>query len=107
MAYAFRCKNCNSLADGAHAGVNAVPAKCSTCGAGIVFTPDGVKHFDEDNWVVLAELPPADLKKVLDYHGISEDDVEVHVPAGAANPSHEPVSLHAVVADGVSAEVNA
>jgi hypothetical protein len=106
MAYAFRCKACNSLAEASHAGVNAVPAKCSTCGAGISFTPDGIKHFDEDNWVVLADLPAADLEQVLEYHGISADEIEAHVPTGA-DPSHEPVSLHAAVADGVSAEVNA
>lgn len=99
MAYAFRCRNCNSLADSAHAGERAVPAKCSTCGAGVRFSPDGIKTYDEDNWLVLADASDHELAQVFKFHAIGPDDVEVHVPTVPADPDHVPVDLSAEAAD--------
>jgi hypothetical protein len=104
MAYAFRCKNCNSLAEASHAGERALPAKCSTCGAGVSFTPDGIKTYDEDNWVALADLSPADLKPILTYHAISADEIEAHEPVAGGVAEREPTHIHADVAEGAGAD---
>src|SRR4051812_9249906 len=95
MAYAFRCKNCNTLEEAGHAGERQVPAKCRTCGAGVRFTPDGIKTYQEDNWAVLADLPADELDEVLEYHGITADEVVAHSPTEAVDPDHVPVSIGA------------
>jgi hypothetical protein len=105
MAYAFRCKNCKRLETSAYAGVRDLPARCSVCGAGVSFTPDGIKTYDDSNWEVLADLPEDELAAVLDYHKLDPSEIEVHVPAvedGAVD--RVPVSLHAVASEGVGTE---
>jgi ferredoxin len=104
MAYAFRCKKCNSLAEASHAGERSVPAKCSTCGAGVSFSPEGVITYDESNWIVLADLSDAELKPILDYHKIADSDIEEHVPAMAAAASRSPLHVVAETSEGMGAE---
>jgi len=104
MAYAFRCKNCNSLAEASHAGERTVPAKCSTCGAGILFSPTGEMTYQEDNWIVLADLSDKEVAPILDYHKISADDVEAHAPAMAAAASRAPIHVVAEANEGIGAE---
>lgn len=102
MAYAFRCRNCNSLAESEHAGERDVPAKCSTCGAGVSFSPDGIKTYDPDNWLVLADASAHELAQVLKFHAITEDDVAVHVPTPATDQNHEPVDISVEAAEEIS-----
>ena len=104
MAYAFRCLNCNSLEESVHAGERAVPAKCRTCGAGVSYSPDGIKSYHPENWVVLADLDGDGLDEVLDYHKITEDDIELHVPAEPASPDHEPVEISVEAEDATPAQ---
>lgn len=93
MAYAFRCRNCNSLESADAAGERRVPIKCPTCGAGVSWSPDGVRTEDPDNWIVLAELSDKELKPILEYHAIDAAEIEAHTPLKAADPDHVPVSI--------------
>lgn len=104
MAYAFRCNNCNSLAEAEHAGERDRPAKCATCGAGVRFTPDGIKSYDDDNWTILADLTDDELEPILEYHALSLDDISVHVPTPAVDPDHEPVSISVEAQDSTPAQ---
>lgn len=104
MAYAFRCRSCNTLAEAEHAGERAVPAKCATCGAGVSFSPDGIKTYDDDNWLVLAEATPHELAQVLKYHALTVDDVEAHEPTPAVDPDHAPVSISVEATDATPAQ---
>lgn len=104
VQYAFRCNNCNSLAEAGHAGERQVPAKCTTCGKGVRFTEDGIKTYDEDNWTVLADLDGDGLLDVLDYHGITPDDITRHVPAEPADPEHQPVNIEVSANEAVEAQ---
>lgn len=104
MAYAFRCNTCNSLEESAHAGERDVPAKCRTCGAGVSYTPDGIKSYQPENWTVLADLDGDGLLDVLEYHAISEDEIEAHVPADPASPDHEPVEIFVETTDATPAQ---
>lgn len=104
MAYAFRCKKCNSLEPAKLAGERAVPIKCPTCGAGVSFSPDGVKTESPENWIVLAELADGELAPILKYHAIGKDEIEAHTPDKPANPSHTPVSLHVVAGESSASE---
>ena len=97
MAFAFRCKNCNTLETAEYAGERDVPIKCATCGAGVSFDKQGVKTEDPDNWIVLADLSDAELKKVTAYHG--DIEVEKHTPIAATDPGRAPRSLHVVAAE--------
>ena len=100
--YAFRCKTCNSLEPAALAGERPVPIKCPTCGAGVTFSPDGIRTEDPSNWVVLADLSDKELKPILEYHAIDASEIEGHTPIEPADPNHVPVAL-AVEAGEVTA----
>lgn len=76
MKYAFRCAKCGRLEPAANAGENRFPHACSVCGAGVSFTPNGVKMLDAGAWEVLAEASEARLAEL----GITREDVESHVP---------------------------
>lgn len=82
MAYAFRCRNCNSLLEAAAAGERTVPIKCPSCGAGVSWriadNGDPIKTENPDNWIVLADLTGKELAEVTDYHG--EIEIEAHEP---------------------------
>lgn len=118
MSHAFRCKNCNSLEESGAAGERDVPAKCRTCGAGVSFTPDGIKTYDPDNWAVLADLPAGELADVLEYHAIGADEIEAHVPFKTEfvdgehvaspltgdEPAHEPVIIDVETVDEARVE---
>jgi hypothetical protein len=104
MAYAFRCLNCNSLEESAHAGERAVPAKCRTCGAGVSYSSDGIKTYHPENWVVLADLPEDELQPILEYHALDVAEVEAHVPADPATPDHEPVEISVETEDATPAQ---
>lgn len=81
MKYAFRCRTCRHLVDAGAAGERTVPAACPACGAGVSFDPSsGVKQYDEDNWIILADLPAEELDEVLAFHAIEKRDVERHAP---------------------------
>lgn len=104
MPYAFRCKNCNSLEEAEHAGERSVPAKCRTCGKGVLFTPDGIKSYDEANWIVLADLDGDGLADVLDYHKIEADEIVAHVPSEPVDPDHVPVHVEVSAEDVIGAD---
>lgn len=73
---AFRCKNCGHLEAAEHAGENALPHACSVCGAGVTFTPQGIKIANPGNWEVLADAEPARLEEL----GLNADKVVKHTP---------------------------
>lgn len=84
--YAFRCRNCNLLVAAGAAGEehserldehgHLVPAACPLCGHGVRFDPvTGIKAYDPDNWIVLADLEGNVLDDVLDYHKIDASDI--------------------------------
>lgn len=82
MAYAFRCRNCQSLLEAAAAGERTVPIKCPTCGAGVSWriadNGDPIKTENPANWIVLADLSDEELEAVLKFHG--DIDIEAHEP---------------------------
>lgn len=81
VLYAFRCRNCNSLEEAAHAGENTVPRRCRICGAGGSFDPKtGLFVPDPDNWIVLADLPDHELAPILEHHAIAADEIVRHEP---------------------------
>jgi hypothetical protein len=94
QGYAFRCRNCNHLEEAGAAGERALPLKCRVCGAGAHFeiAPSGAPVLvpEPDNWIVLAELPAAQLKPILDYHGIEKAEIVAHVPfEPGIHPDHD------------------
>lgn len=105
--YAFRCRNCNSLEEGAAAGDNAVPHACRICGAGVHWEiVDGkpVLRFDPDNWVVLADLPTHELSKVLKYHALGEDEIVRYTPGATSDPLADPQHLSVDAVERTSGE---
>lgn len=95
---AFRCKTCGHLEDSGHAGENAVPASCSACGAGISFTPKGVKSFDTNNWEVLADAATERLAEL----GLTSEQVERH--AGKTDEPPVGASISVSAGDAVVSE---
>lgn len=82
-AYAFRCRNCNTLEEAAAAGENATPAACRTCGAGVsweIVNGQPVRTLNPENWIILAGLAPDELAPILDHHAISSDEIVAHDP---------------------------
>lgn len=103
--YAFRCRNCGHLEEAGQAGERRVPAACRYCGAGVHFDPaTGVKSYDEDNWVVLADLKGKDLNEVLEFHLIAESDIARHKPLAPAAPGREPQSIERSASETLGAE---
>lgn len=82
--YHFRCNNCNTLEDSSHAGERDIPLKCRTCGKGAhyVINDAGAPELvpEPENWTVLADLPPAELAPILEYHAIDASEIEAHTP---------------------------
>ena len=83
--FAFQCKNCGALEPKEAAGENPVPAACHVCRKGVKFivSEDGTsvtKTYEPDNWIVLADLSAAQLKKDFHRHGLTSDRVEAHTP---------------------------
>lgn len=94
MKYAFRCRSCRHLEEAGAAGERTVPAACHSCGAGVSFDPKtGAKVYDEENWIVLADLPDDELDEVLEYHGIKKSAIERHKPIPAPDALREPASI--------------
>lgn len=101
--YAFRCRNCGHLEEAGQAGERSVPAACRVCGHGVAFDPvTGIKTYDEDNWLVLADASDAELNKVYKHHGISKSDIAKHKPAPSADPDRVPVSIERSATDEVT-----
>jgi DNA mismatch repair protein MutH len=96
-AYAFKCKNCGHLAEAGEAGERHLPAACRICGSGVHFDPaTGAKQYDDDNWLVLADLTAKQLKEVTDFHG------DIAIEQHKAAPSYpEGKTVDAEVADGL------
>ena len=69
-----------------------------------MFSPSGEMTYQEDNWIVLSELSADDLAPILDYHKISTDDIEVHVPLAAGAAFHAPLHVVAEATEGLGAE---
>jgi predicted nucleic acid-binding Zn-ribbon protein len=61
---AFRCKTCGHLHPAEHAGESDLPHGCVVCGAGVAFSPRGIKSLDPDNWEVLADATPERLEEL-------------------------------------------
>ena len=103
VKYAFRCRSCGHLEEAGQAGERRVPAACRYCGAGVTFdSRTGAKTYDEDNWIVLAELADKELQPILEFHAIARADVVRHRPK-PATASREPQSIDRSVADGIGA----
>lgn len=102
--FAFRCKNCRTLETSGQAGEREVPAACPICGHGVAFDPTtGIKSYDPDNWIVLADLPAEELEAVLTFHGLKKSQIEKHTPL-PSTADREPQSITRDVADVVGAE---
>lgn len=83
--FAFKCRNCGHLEDSANAGERQLPTACRNCGYGVHFTLDTgvpVKHYDDDNWIVLDDLTTDELHDI----GLKRNEVERHVPAEPSGP---------------------
>lgn len=67
--YAFQCRGCGHLEEAGHAGDRAVPRGCRHCGKGVhpeIDSGGNVAWIDDpDNWIVLADLTPAELAPIL------------------------------------------
>lgn len=76
LVYAFKCRECGHLEDDQNIGELDTPAACRNCGAGVSYDPrSGIKSYDKDNWIRLADLKGEELKEVLDFHGIKKADI--------------------------------
>jgi predicted nucleic acid-binding Zn-ribbon protein len=82
--HAFRCKNCGHLHPAEHAGESDLPHGCVVCGAGVMFSPRGVKSLDADNWEVLADATPERLEEL----GLAPEEVARH-EGGKPSPEKE------------------
>lgn len=102
---AFKCAACGNLEDAGAAGERILPAACRICGAGVRFDPTtGVKTYDDDNWIVLAELPKAELKPILEFHGIKAGDIERHEPWPAPETTREPASIERSAGEAIESK---
>jgi hypothetical protein len=86
--YAFQCKNCGALEESSAAGENAVPSACHICGHGVG---------DPANWIILADLSDAELKKGFARHGLTKASVAKHTATVSHPPSHGKAVKIAVV----------
>jgi hypothetical protein len=103
--FAFRCRTCGNLEDSGNAGERDRPAACRVCGAGVSFDPKtGIKSFQDDNWDVLAELPPAELKPILDKHKLEPKDIGKHKPHAAAQAYRAPQDIERYAEDTVGVQ---
>jgi hypothetical protein len=92
--YAFKCNNCGHLTAAGAAGEMEVPAACWNCGHGVAYDPvTGIKSYAPENWVVLADLAPADLAPILKFHGLDAKDVEKHTPWPSTGEARAPLHL--------------
>ena len=108
MQYAFKCRNCGHLEDPGNAGERTVPAACRNCGAGVHFDPKtGLKAYDEDNWIVLADLPATELTPILRFHGITRDDIVAHEPEPSPQATREPEAIERTAEETLGAEDHA
>ena len=106
IAYAFQCKNCNSLEGPDAAGELEVPAACRVCGSGVTFDEDsGARILDPDNWIVLANLSEKELAKVSADYGFDSDAYRVvsHTPA-LSSADREPISIDRSAEESIGGE---
>lgn len=88
--FAFRCKNCGYLHPADHAGESDLPHGCVVCGAGVVFSPRGVKSLDADNWEVLAD---AALERLAEL-GLAPEQVVRHEGKAPSSAKEGPGGQH-------------
>jgi hypothetical protein len=100
--HAFKCNTCGHLATSDEAGERDFPAACTTCGAGVAFTPAGIKTYNDDNWTVLADLPEGELAKLPQK--LSRKDVAKHTPAPVSDPDHVPQNISRETAETLIVE---
>lgn len=101
MKPAFQCRTCGGFEDSGNAGERAVPASCRWCGSGVGFDPKtGIKTYHDGNWIVLADLTKAELKKL----DLEPDDIEQHTPATPAAADREPRNIERTAEETLGAE---
>jgi hypothetical protein len=106
--YAFRCRNCLALVRAEAAGERTLPAACHVCGRGVHFVINAAgipeKVYDDDNWVVLADLAPDELQPIMDYHSLAVSDVVAHIPFEPGVVQGTGAMVSAATSDGVATQ---
>lgn len=96
MKYAFRCKTCGRKEVSDNAAEAQHPHCCCVCGAGVGWTPKGVKLYHPENWEVLADCTPERLAELE----LTPEQVERHEPWPRHATSRPPKHIHVTAEDG-------
>lgn len=113
MAHAFRCRTCGRLEPAEHAGENPIPAACSSCGKGVHYElgpGEVIPHWvsDPENWEVLADATPAELRAHERHYGPGfADAVERHAVTEWPAGNHRPTTIAVGLEDAIASEDHA